>query len=126
MGWLPGCGKRVWLITQTNKEIVIPMIVTTLRSVYQIRRDRGLFRRINGVTAEGASALGTWRTFEQMGPVAIGRPLRFFFSLAGGRRQLSKIQTLTTSPVVKVVDDGAALDPHEAALLETGGGPQGR
>lgn len=95
--------------------------VRTAKSVYQIRKGVRAFRRIGGTAGEGAPPLGVWRAFEQMGPVIVGRPLRFFLSLSGNSRQMSRVQTLTTSPVVEIIDESAGRNHHEASVA-TGGG----
>ncbi len=88
------------------------MIIKTLNSTYEIHRGEGLFRRVGGTPREDAPPIGAWRAFERMSPVVPGRPVRFF-SLSGGSRRLSKLETLTTAPVVAVIDRDGEKEHHQ-------------
>lgn len=90
------------------------MIIKTLNSVYEVQRGEGLFRRVGGAPRQDAPPIGVWRAFERMSPVVAGRPLRFF-SLSGKSRRLSTLQTLTTSPVVGIIDGDT--DHHEVVAV---------
>lgn len=89
-------------------------MVKTARSVYQIRTGTRAFRKIGGAADGRATPLGAWRTFERMGPVVVGRPLRFFVSLSGSSRQLTSVRTLTTSPVLEILGEDTGRTTMDA------------
>lgn len=90
------------------------MIITTLNSTYEIHRGEGRFRRVGGAPREDAPPIGVWSAFERMSPVVPGAPVRFF-TLSGDSRRLSSLKTVTTAPVVAVIDRDGEKDRHQVA-----------
>ena len=88
------------------------MIITTLNSTYEIHRHEGRFRRVGGAPRQDAPPIGVWSSFERMSPVEPGAPVRFF-TLSGDPRRLSSLKTVTTAPVVAVID--GEKDRHQVA-----------
>jgi hypothetical protein len=86
------------------------MIVATSHSTYEIRLSEGRFRRLAGPHTDSRPPIGAWRHFEQVGPVVVGQPIRFF-SLGESIGSLKRFGLWSTSPVTDIVDEGSA-DEH--------------
>lgn len=77
------------------------MVVRTKRSLYEIRLGEGRFRRTND------GRRGEWQRFDQIGPIAVGEPMRFFWE-EDAAGTAGRIGMLTTGPVERIVDEGRA------------------
>ncbi len=90
------------------------MIIKTEKSIYEVREDERLFRRIHVFgLAPSELPIGTWFQFQRMSPVVVGEPVRFFW-LKGEEAGLTRIGLWTTSPIVEVLPDG-----HEDVAMRT-------
>ena len=90
------------------------ILVRTLNSVYEVWVKAQRFRRTRG-SASGTPPLQQWRTFHRLGPIVIGRPLRFWFARSHAGK-VSHVDVLTTAPVVEIsvdeTEEPAGPDEH--------------